>query len=122
MANIWYLVAIMFGVHEDGKVDVYIFKEPKNAPGFYSTISCQNYVSANASGSGGSGGGTNAGTGGTGGTGGTYGNSGGTGATGANGNRTNGVGGSGGGASGKYIRGISFVTYTNNGSNLGGTA
>ena len=49
MANIWYLVAIMFGVHEDGKVDVYIFKEPKNAPGFYSTISCQNYVSANAS-------------------------------------------------------------------------
>ena len=45
MANIWYLV----GVHEDAKVDVYIFKEPKNAPGFYSTISCQNYVSANAS-------------------------------------------------------------------------
>ena len=49
MANIWYLVAIMFGVHEDGKVDVYIFKEPKNSPGFYSTNSCQNYVSANAS-------------------------------------------------------------------------
>ena len=39
----------MFGVHEDGKVDVYIFKEPKNSPGFYSTNSCQNYVSANAS-------------------------------------------------------------------------
>ena len=82
----------------------------------------QGYVSANASGSGGSGGGTNAGTGGTGGTGGTYGNSGGTGATGVNGNRTNGVAGSGGGAAGKYITGISFVTYTNNGSNLGGTA
>ena len=82
----------------------------------------QGYVSANANGSGGSAGGSNAGTGGTGGTGGTYGNSGGTGATGANGNRTNGVGGSGGGAPGKYIRGISFVTYTNNGSNLGGTA
>ena len=49
MANIWYLVAIMFGVHEDGKVDVYIFKEPKNSPGFYSTVSCQNYVSENAS-------------------------------------------------------------------------
>ena len=49
MANIWYLVAIMFGVHEDGKVDVYIFKEPKNSPGFYSTNSCQKYVSANAS-------------------------------------------------------------------------
>ena len=48
MANIWYLVAIMFGVHEDGKVDVFIFREPKNSPGFYSTNSCQNYVSANA--------------------------------------------------------------------------
>ena len=49
MANIWYLVAIMFGVHEAGKVDVYIFKEPRNSPGFYSTNSCQKYVSANAS-------------------------------------------------------------------------
>ena len=49
MSKLWYLVAIMFGVHEDGKVDVYIFKEPKNSPGFYSTNSCQNYVSANAS-------------------------------------------------------------------------
>ena len=47
MANIWYLVAIMFGVHEDGKVDVYIFKEPKNSPGFYSTSSCRNFVSEN---------------------------------------------------------------------------
>lgn len=33
MANIWYLVAIMFGVHEDGQVDVYIFRDPKNSPG-----------------------------------------------------------------------------------------
>jgi len=82
----------------------------------------QGYVSGNASGSGGSGGGTNAGAGGTGGTGGTYGNTGGTGNTGASGNYTGGSGGSGGGAAGKYIRGISFVTYTNNGSNLGGTA
>lgn len=47
MGNIWYLVAIMLGVHEDGKVDVYIFREPKNSPGFYSTSSCRNFVSEN---------------------------------------------------------------------------
>ena len=47
MVNIWYLVAVMFGVHEDGKVDVYIFREPKNSPGFYSTSSCINFVSEN---------------------------------------------------------------------------
>ena len=77
----------------------------------------QGYVSANASGSGGSSGGTNAGTGGTGGTGGTYGNSGGTGATGETVTEQMVlvvlvV------PAGKYIRGISFVTYTNNGSTL----
>ena len=47
MANIWYLVAIMFGVHEGGQVDAYIFREPKNSPGFYSTSSCINFVSEN---------------------------------------------------------------------------
>lgn len=82
----------------------------------------QGYNHALANGSGGSGGGTNAGTGGTGGNGAGYGNSGATGSTGANGNRTNGSGGSGGGAAGKYIRGISNVTLTQNGTVLGGTA
>tara|TARA_B100000963_G_scaffold342933_1_gene344275 strand:- start:213 stop:1238 length:1026 start_codon:yes stop_codon:yes gene_type:complete len=67
----------------------------------------------NQSATSGSGGGTNAGSGGSGASFGQTGNGG------VNGNYTNGVGG---GASGKYIRGISFVTYTNNGSNLGGTA
>ena len=47
MANIWYLVAIMFGVHEDGKVDVYIFRDPKNSPGFHSSNSCNDYVREN---------------------------------------------------------------------------
>ena len=47
MANIWYLVAIMFGVHEDGKVDVFIFREPENSPGFFSSNSCQDYVREN---------------------------------------------------------------------------
>ena len=96
--------------------------------------------SSGSAGAGGSAGGTNAGaggqggTGGTGGNGGTYGNSGGNGATGAtgntgaNGNHTNGSGGSGGsggssgGAAGNYIRGLSNVTFTNNGTVQGGTA
>ena len=96
--------------------------------------------SSGSGGSGGSAGGTNAGSGGTGGTGGTggnggtYGNGGGNGASGAtgnsggNGNYSNGSGGSGGsggssgGAAGKYIRGLSNVTFTNNGTVQGGTA
>ena len=64
----------------------------------------------------------NSGAGGQGGTGGGYGQAGNQGSTGANGNYTNGSAGSAGGAAGNYIRGISFVTYTNNGTNLGGTA
>ena len=47
MSKLWYLVAIMFGVYEDRKVDVFIFREPKNSPGFYSTSSCRNFVSEN---------------------------------------------------------------------------
>ena len=58
-------------------------------------------------------GGSNAGSGGNGGA---FGSSG---STGANGNSTNG---SAGGAAGKYIRGTSFVTLTQNGTVLGGTA
>lgn len=58
-------------------------------------------------------GGTNAGTGGTGGA------FGASGSTGANGTSTNG---SAGGAAGKYLRGSSFVTFTNNGTAQGGTA
>jgi len=96
--------------------------------------------SGGSSGAGGAGGGTNAGSGGTGGTGGTGGNggnygqgggSGATGSTGATGNSGNhsggqagsgGSGGSGGGSAGKYIRGLSNVTFTNNGTVQGGTA
>lgn len=96
--------------------------------------------SGGSAGAGGAAGGTNAGAGGQGGTGGTGGNGGGygaaggngtsgaTGNTGANGNYTNGSAGSGGagggsgGAAGNYIRGLSGVTFTNNGTVLGGTA
>ena len=58
-------------------------------------------------------GGTNAGQGGTGGS---FGQ---TGSTGVNGNHTNGTAGN---AAGKSIRGISFVTFTDNGTVLGSTA
>ena len=96
--------------------------------------------SSGSSGSGGSAGGTNAGSGGSGGAGGagaaggSFGQAGGTGSNGStgnsggNGNYTNGSGGSGGasgsggGAAGKYIRGLSNVTFTNNGTVQGGTA
>ena len=37
----------MFGVHEDGKVDVYIFRDPKNPPGFHASNSCNDYVREN---------------------------------------------------------------------------
>jgi len=80
------------------------------------------YNQSSSTGSSGSSGGTNAGTGGTGGNGGSYGSSGSTGATGTNGNASNGSSGAAGGASGKYLRGSSFVTFTNNGTALGGTA
>jgi hypothetical protein len=80
------------------------------------------YNQSAAAGSGGANGGTNAGAGGNGGTGGGYGASGSNGNSGANGNSSNGAAGSGGAAGGKYIRGISFVTFTNNGTVAGGTA
>lgn len=85
-------------------------------------------AAAGASGANGANGGTNAGRGGTGGTGGTgggYGASGSSGSNGAkgnNGNRTNGANGAGGGAGGaggKSIRGVSYVTLTNNGTITG---
>ena len=37
----------MFGVHEGGKVDAYIFRDPKNSPGFHSSNSCNDYVREN---------------------------------------------------------------------------
>lgn len=80
------------------------------------------YLQSVANGAGGSSGGTNAGNGGSGGNGGGYGASGSNGNSGANGNVSNGASGGSGGAGGKYIRGISFVTFTNNGTVAGGTA
>ena len=80
------------------------------------------YSQSAGTGSAGSSGGTNAGSGGSGGNGGAFGSAGSTGATGANGNSSNGSAGSAGGAAGKYLRGLSFVTFTNNGTALGGTA
>jgi hypothetical protein len=80
------------------------------------------YLQNVANGSNGSSGGTNSGDGGSGGNGGGFGESGSNGNVGANGNSTNGAAGAAGGAGGKYIRGLSFVTFTNNGTVAGGTA
>ena len=80
------------------------------------------YNQSAGTGSAGSGGGTNAGAGGAGGNGGAFGAAGSAGGTGANGNSSNGSAGVAGGAAGKYLRGSSFVTFTNNGTAQGGTA
>jgi hypothetical protein len=80
------------------------------------------YNQSAGSGSSGSGGGTNAGTGGAGGNGGAFGAAGSAGGTGTNGNASNGSAGAAGGASGAYLRGLSFITFTNNGTVQGGTA
>ena len=80
------------------------------------------YNQSAGSGSSGSGGGTNAGTGGAGGNGGAFGAAGSSGGTGTNGNASNGSSGAAGGASGAYLRGLSFVTFTNNGTAQGSTA
>jgi hypothetical protein len=80
------------------------------------------YGQSAGTGSAGSSGGTNAGTGGTGGNGGGFGAAGTAGGTGTNGNYSSGSSGVAGGAAGKYLRGLSFVTFTNNGTVLGGTA
>ena len=82
----------------------------------------QGYNQTVANGSSGSSGGTNAGNGGSGGNGGGFGASGSNGNSGANGNASNGASGGAGAAGGKYIRGLSFVTFTNNGNVAGGTA
>lgn len=81
----------------------------------YSTSGGSGGVGAgyNQSSGAGSSGGTNAGAGGSGGA---FGSSG---STGANGNSSSG---SAGGVGGKYLRGLSFVTFTNNGTVQGGTA
>lgn len=80
------------------------------------------YNQSASAGSSGASGGTNAGAGGAGGTGGGYGAAGSNGNSGANGTSSNGASGGSGGAGGKYIRGLSFVTFTNNGTVAGGTA
>ena len=47
MSSFWYLVAIMFGIQSDGKLDVFLFEEPRNNPGFESKEICRFFVSGN---------------------------------------------------------------------------
>ena len=47
MSSLWYIVAIMFGIQSDGKIDVFLFEEPRNNPGFESKETCGFFVSSN---------------------------------------------------------------------------
>ena len=37
----------MFGIQSDGKLDVFLFEEPRNNPGFESKETCGRFVSGN---------------------------------------------------------------------------
>ena len=47
IAETWFAVAIMLGVHSDGTKDVYIFQEPKEHTHFHSSMECRDYVRDN---------------------------------------------------------------------------
>ena len=44
IAETWFAVAIMLGVHSDGTQDVFIFEQPKEHGHFHSSLECTNYV------------------------------------------------------------------------------
>lgn len=47
IAETWFAVAIMLGVHSDGTQDVFIFQQPKKHGHFHSSVECRNYVRDN---------------------------------------------------------------------------
>ena len=47
IAETWFAVAIMLGVHSDGTQDVFIFEQPKEHGHFHSSVECRNYVRDN---------------------------------------------------------------------------
>ena len=47
IAESWFAVAIMLGVHSDGTKDVYIFQEPQEHGHFHSSLECTDYVKDN---------------------------------------------------------------------------
>ena len=47
IAETWFAVAIMLGVHSNGTQDVFIFQQPKEHGHFHSSVECRNYVRDN---------------------------------------------------------------------------
>ena len=47
IAETWFAVAIMLGVHSDGTQDVFIFEQPKEHGHFHSSVECREYVRDN---------------------------------------------------------------------------
>ena len=47
IAEGWFAVAIMLGVHSDGTQDVYIFEQPEEHGHFHSSMECKDFVKDN---------------------------------------------------------------------------
>ena len=48
IAETWFAVAIMLGVHSDGTQDVFIFQQPEEHGHFHSSTECKQYVQDNS--------------------------------------------------------------------------
>ena len=48
IAETWFAVAIMLGVHSDGTKDVFIFQQPEEHGHFHSSTECKQYVQDNS--------------------------------------------------------------------------
>ena len=47
IAETWFAVAVMLGIHADGTQDVYIFQQPEEHGHFHSSMECKDYVKDN---------------------------------------------------------------------------
>ena len=47
IAETWFAVAIMLGVHADGTQDVFIFQQPEKHGHFHTAMQCKDYVKDN---------------------------------------------------------------------------
>ena len=47
IAETWFAVAIMLGVHADGTQDVFIFQQPEEHGHFHTVTQCKDYVKDN---------------------------------------------------------------------------
>ena len=47
IAEAWFAVAVMLGIHSDGTQDVYIFQQPEEHGHFHSAVECTTFVNEN---------------------------------------------------------------------------